>query len=181
MLINSSTPKFALVGTNVNQQPPNASTTTTSFQAALASASTRVTISSAAQQQAQVTELKHGSFAMRDTVSKMDEREFGAFLKDIVYEGGPKRLALHEIMVDITDWLKGGPMYYSNTREPVTEESTAYFMMADAKYQAEKVALYELELSKGTSLIDIYDKLSDLTSKQPARLLGMRGYLVKPT
>lgn len=103
MLINSSTPKFALVSTNVNQRPPNASTTTTSFQAALESASTRVTISPAAQQQAQVTELKHGSFAMRDTVSKMDEKEFGAFLKDIVYEGGPKRLALHEIMVDITD------------------------------------------------------------------------------
>ncbi|MGR7949169.1 hypothetical protein ACU6HM_07810 [Alcaligenes sp. RM2] len=180
MLINSTTTEVALGKKNVLQQL-GTSTATPSFQTALAAASTRVTISSAAQQQAQVTELKHGSFAMRDTVSKMDEREFGAFLKDIVYEGGPKRLALHEIMVDITDWLKGGPMYYSNTREPVTEESTAYFMMADAKYQAEKVALYELELSKGTPLIDIYDKLSDLTSKQPARLLGMRGYLVKPT
>ncbi len=180
MLINSTTTEVALGKTNFLQQL-GTTTATPSFQTALAAVSTQVTISRVAQQQAQVTELKHGSFAMRDTVSKMDEREFGAFLKDIVYEGGPKRLALHEIMVDITDWLKGGPMYYSNTREPVTEESTAYFMMADAKYQAEKVALYELELSKGTPLIDIYDKLSDLTSKQPARLLGMRGYLVKPT
>lgn len=181
MLINSSTPKFALADTSNTQQPPSTNTATPSFQAALATASTQVTISPAAQQQAQTTELKHGSFAMRETVSKMDEKELGAFLKDIVYEGGPKRLALHEIMVDITDWLKGGPMYYSNTREPVTEESTAYFMMADAKYHAEKIALYELELSKGTPLMDIYDKLSDLTSKQPTRFLGMRGYLVKPT
>ncbi|MBX6964442.1 hypothetical protein [Alcaligenes faecalis] len=181
MLINSSTPKPALADTNINQQQPIASTATQSFQAVLATASTQVTISPAAQQQTQVTELKHGSFAMRNIVSKMDEKERSDFLKDIVYEGGPKRQAMHEILVDITDWLKGGPMYYSNTREPVTEESTAYFLLADGKYQAEKVALYELELSKGTPLIDIYDKLSDLTSKQPARLLGMRGYLVKPT
>ena len=181
MLINSSTPKFALADTNIKPQQASPTTAPPSFQAVLAAASSQVAISPTAQQQAQVTELKHGSFAMRDTVSKMDEKEFGAFLKDIVYEGGPKRQALHEVLVDITDWLKGGPIYYSNTREPVTEESAAYFMMADAKYQAEKVALYELELSKGTPLIDIYDKLSDLTSKQPARLLGMRGYLVKPT
>lgn len=111
----------------------------------------------------------------------MDEKEHSDFLKDTVYEEGPKRQAMHEILVDITDWLQGGPMYDSNTREPVAEESTAYFMVADARYQMEKVALYELEPSKGTPLINIYGKLPDLTSKQPARFLGMRGHLVKPT
>lgn len=120
MLINSSTPKSALADTNINQQQPIASAATQSFQAILAAASTQVTISPAAQQQAQTPDLKHGSCAMRNTVSKMDGQELGVFLKDIVYERGPKRLAMHEILVDITDWLKGGPMYYSNTREPVT-------------------------------------------------------------
>lgn len=181
MLISPLTPKFVSAEPTNNKLQQTDTTNVSSFGAVLVAASTQVSISTAAQQQAQGNILKSGGFSMRDTVSKMDDKTLNAFLKGMVCEEVAGKGDAAGGLLDITDWMNGGPLRYSNTGEPVTAESKAYFNLAEKQYQSQKISLFETEFSQGTPLLDIYDKLTDLTSQQPTRFLGMMGYLVKPT
>lgn len=149
-------------------------------------ASTQVTLSLEAQQQAtrdrqyqaEKQDFKQGIFSpeTRESLSQYSSANAYQYLRDIVYEETSGHPGVAGGLLDITDYLNGGPLRYSSG-EPVTTESIAYFNRTDQEYRSNKIALFEAELSQGASPVEIFDKLFDLTQQQPDRLLKMKGYI----
>jgi len=140
-------------------------------QAAL-SASVVATISSSARLRAGESVVVRGGFSQESVcrISKRDDASLREFLELMVYERGSE-------MVNLSEEMAGtGPVRYSCSGEPVTQESSAYFKSAWDDYQAKMISIYTTETQKGTDLREIYQKLADLTAQQPERLLGMIGY-----
>ncbi len=140
--------------------------------------SAAVAISAAARRQPESQAVQSGSFSPEVlAVWKSDDGgSLGKFLKSVVYENNSVQGDGAGGLLDITDYMNGGPLRYSKTGEPVTAESKAYFNKSELQYRSEKISLYEMEISKGTPLHEIYQKLADLTAAQPERFLGMKGY-----
>ncbi|GHC42577.1 hypothetical protein GCM10010096_11760 [Alcaligenes pakistanensis] len=181
MLISSSTSRITSTELSNNKHQRTDADNSQNFNTVLAAASTRVNISDAAQQQAQENVIKSGGFGIRNTISSMSDETLSSFLKEMVYEDISGKEDTAGGLLDISDWINGGPLRYSNTGEPVTPESKAYFNTIAERYKSQKISIFETEMNKETSLIEIYEKLADLTSQQNTRFLGMMGYLIKPS
>jgi hypothetical protein len=79
--------------------------------------------------------------------------------------------------VDVTEWAAGtGPMRYSATGEPVTQESTVRYANMMQDFQAESLALYKQELAKGTNHADIFDKLIALGDSKSEEFRGITNW-----
>ncbi|SHH08952.1 hypothetical protein [Pollutimonas bauzanensis] len=134
--------------------------------------STVVNISTKSQQNSTSVALQNGSFSPEMMAHMKGNDNLGKYLKDVVYNDDAS-----DALVDLTDYMNGGPIRYTKTGEPVTAESEAYFNKTGQLYRSQKIALYETEMKKGTALDEIYQKLADLTAQQPERFLGMKGYI----
>lgn len=68
--------------------------------------------------------------------------------------------APEEPLLNITDFVNGtGPMRYTSTNMPVTEESQEYFNNMSAEVMQKKTAIYETGMQKGTAPADILDQM----------------------
>jgi hypothetical protein len=77
-------------------------------------------------------------------------------------------------LVNITEMMNGtGPVRYTATGEPVTQESEARYQGMAESLRAASVALYHEELARGTGPADIFDKLVALGDTQSAEFRGM--------
>lgn len=77
-------------------------------------------------------------------------------------------------LLDISGLENGtGPIRYTGTGQPVTEESKAYFETEAARIASERMALYQTEKANGTPAAEIVDKLIAYMDKQPKRYLNM--------
>ncbi|UYY87738.1 hypothetical protein [Alcaligenes sp. SMD-FA] len=184
MFVRSSTPE-AVPGVPVNNKRQFDTTNSSNFREVLAELSKQVSISkidlpSPTPPKPQENIVK-SVFVMDESIHKMDDAMLRDLLKGMVYEDitgkgdGPGGL------LDLTEWIHGGPIRYSNTGELVTAESKTYFNAAASQYRSQKISVLETGLRNGTPLIEIYENLCELTSQQPVRFLGMMGYLVAPT
>lgn len=84
------------------------------------------------------------------------------------YDGYEK----HGPLVDITH----DPIRYSSTGEVVTEENLAEFKAEAAKVTAGRIALYQAEKAKGTSDIEILEKLFTYVDGQSDNYLSKLGW-----
>lgn len=124
--------------------------------------------------------LVKGVFVMDESIQKMDDATLRVLLQGMVYEDIVGKGDGPGGMLDLTEWIHGGPMRYSNTGELVTAESKTFFNSAASQYRSQKISVLETGLRNGTPLVKIYENLCELTSQQPVRFLGMMGYLVAP-
>ena len=179
MFISSSTYTITSTELSANKHQPKNADIYSSFNDALAEKYTQIKISETTLKGAQENVVSSGGFAMRHSAIEMNDETLRNFLKEMVYEEISGEADAAGGLLDLTDWINGGTLRYSNTGEPVTSESRAYFNSKAKEYKAQKISIFESEISNGTPLIDIYDKLTEATSKQSQRFLGMIGYIKK--
>lgn len=80
-------------------------------------------------------------------------------------------------LVNITDYANGtGPIRYTATDQPVTEENQARFNNLAQKILKERTDLYDTEKAKGTPAAEIVDKLIGFMKAQPTWYLEMSGW-----
>lgn len=80
-------------------------------------------------------------------------------------------------LVNLTDYINGtGPIRYTNTGQPVTEESEARFNNLAQNILKERTDLYNTEKAKGTPAAEIVDKLIGFMKAQPTWYLEMSGW-----
>ena len=80
-------------------------------------------------------------------------------------------------LVDITEYAKGtGPIRYTATGQPVTEESKTRFDNLAKSILEERTNLYDTEKAKGTPAAEIVDKIISFMNTQPAWYLELSGW-----
>jgi hypothetical protein len=77
---------------------------------------------------------------------------------------------------DCTDFINGGPMYYTGTRIPVTPASEAVDTQQSNAFVSELNSMYATEKAKGTSSMDIYIKIGELVLAQPGNFAQKFGF-----
>ncbi|CUI47622.1 hypothetical protein [Achromobacter xylosoxidans] len=80
---------------------------------------------------------------------------------------------------DCSDYINGGDLYYATTRIPVTPESEMIDKKQSNAFVADLKSMYAVEMSKGSSAMDIYKKIGRLILSQPDDFAYKFGFSVK--
>ncbi|WYX24022.1 hypothetical protein WJ969_27475 [Achromobacter xylosoxidans] len=80
---------------------------------------------------------------------------------------------------DCSDYIHGGDLYYATTRIPVTPESEMIDKKQSNAFVADLKSMYAVEMSKGSSAMDIYKKIGRLILSQPDDFAYKFGFSVK--
>ncbi|MFY3331066.1 hypothetical protein ACOTEH_12415 [Achromobacter xylosoxidans] len=80
---------------------------------------------------------------------------------------------------DCSDYIRGGDLYYATTRIPVTPESEMIDKKQSNAFVADLKSMYAVEMSKGSSAMDIYKKIGRLILSQPDDFAYKFGFSVK--
>ena len=80
---------------------------------------------------------------------------------------------------DCYDYIHGGDLYYATTRIPVTPESEMIDKKQSNAFVADLKSMYAVEMSKGSSAMDIYKKIGRLILSQPDDFAYKFGFSVK--
>ncbi|CAB3811274.1 hypothetical protein LMG26842_00151 [Achromobacter dolens] len=80
---------------------------------------------------------------------------------------------------DCSDYIHEGDLYYATTRIPVTPESEMIDKKQSNAFVADLKSMYAVEMSKGSSAMDIYKKIGRLILSQPDDFAYKFGFSVK--
>jgi len=80
---------------------------------------------------------------------------------------------------DCSDYIHGGDLYYATTRISVTPESEMIDKKQSNAFVADLKSMYAVEMSKGSSAMDIYKKIGRLILSQPDDFAYKFGFSVK--